>query len=149
MNCPVCRAAIDSASQCRRCRADLTLVRSVEDARSRLLVEARSRLAAVRLAPLAKGATVAAAPGTGATGFARTTQFVGGAAAQGQVVTVGAAAFPRVIPSAETTPALETAERAHRLRPDAETRRLLAVAHLLRRDFARAWRYYQQQHAGA
>jgi len=94
MHCPVCCAALDSAPQCRRCRADLTLLRRLEEERCRLLAEARSRL---------------------------------------------------VIQSTETTPALDVAERAHRLRPDTESRRLLAISHLLGRDFAKAWHYYQEQ----
>jgi hypothetical protein len=74
------------------------------------------------------------------------TQLVGAAASPGQVVVIGAvAAPPRTIPAAETAPALAAAEHAHRLRPDADTSRLLAITHLLRRDFSQAWRYYQQQ----
>jgi hypothetical protein len=143
MRCPVCRASIDSAAQCRRCRADLTLVRRVEDERSHLLAAARSHLAAVRLAPRAIMAAVAPAAPPGA--IVRP-QFVGAATSPGQVVVVGAVgALPKTIPAVETAPVLDAAEHAHRLRPDAESNRLLAITHLLRRDFSQAWRYYQQQ----
>jgi hypothetical protein len=36
------------------------------------------------------------------------------------------------------------AEGADALRRDAESLRLLALCHLLRRDFAQAWRYYRR-----
>ena len=36
--------------------------------------------------------------------------------------------------------ALEFVARAHAWRPDDDSRQLLAVLHLLRRDYARAWR---------
>ena len=42
-----------------------------------------------------------------------------------------------------TPEALRAAERAHELRRDEESRRLLAVCQLLQRNFAAAWRVYQ------
>jgi hypothetical protein len=39
--------------------------------------------------------------------------------------------------------AVERAERADWLRSDADSLRLLALAHLLNRDFSQAWRYHQ------
>ena len=89
MRCPVCRAENDPAPQCRRCRADLTLLADLEEQRRQLLDTARRHL-------------------------------VGG----------------------DTAPALDAARQAHGLRADDTSRRLLAISHLLRRDFPRAWRYY-------
>jgi hypothetical protein len=44
MLCPVCKAANTGGPQCRRCRADLSLLFAVEDRRRRLLAEARQAL---------------------------------------------------------------------------------------------------------
>jgi hypothetical protein len=44
MQCPVCKATVDEGRQCRRCRADLTLLRQVE------AQAAQARWAAVGLA---------------------------------------------------------------------------------------------------
>jgi hypothetical protein len=40
MRCPVCKAENDQGPQCRRCRADLSLLFTLEEERSRLLDEA-------------------------------------------------------------------------------------------------------------
>jgi hypothetical protein len=45
MRCPVCRAENDRGPQCRRCRADLTLLFRLEEQRRELLERARSELA--------------------------------------------------------------------------------------------------------
>jgi hypothetical protein len=41
--------------------------------------------------------------------------------------------------------ALYAAKRADELRPDIDAKRLLALTHLLRRDFSKAWRYYLEE----
>jgi hypothetical protein len=89
VRCPVCRANVDGASQCRRCRADLAMVVAAEDHRQQLVDSARR------------------------------------AAATGDLAR-----------------ALDFADRADRLRPDDDTRRLRAVLALLRRDFSSAWQAY-------
>jgi hypothetical protein len=86
MRCPVCRAENTTGPQCRRCRADLSLLFALEDQRVHLLVAAR---AAIR--------------------------------------------------RAEAGEAVRLAEGAQQLRDGDDVRRLLALGHLLRRDFARAW----------
>ena len=85
MRCPVCRAENADDTTCRRCKADLSLLVTLEQTRQAKLCEAMQ----------------AASTGDGAS-------------------------------------TLQLAEAAHRLRPDRETWRWLAVAHLLLRDFARA-----------
>jgi hypothetical protein len=40
MRCPVCRAAVQSGPQCRRCKADLSLLFALEAERDYLLAEA-------------------------------------------------------------------------------------------------------------
>jgi hypothetical protein len=40
MRCPVCKAENDKGPQCRRCRADLSLLFTLEEERSRLMEEA-------------------------------------------------------------------------------------------------------------
>ena len=40
MRCPVCKAVVDQGPQCRRCRADLSLLFSLEEQRDRLLAKA-------------------------------------------------------------------------------------------------------------
>jgi hypothetical protein len=40
MRCPVCKATDNRGTQCRRCKADLTLLRRLESARARLLAAA-------------------------------------------------------------------------------------------------------------
>jgi hypothetical protein len=82
MRCPVCRAENAEDATCRRCKADLSLLVTLEQARRAALGDAMR----------------AAAAGDGAK-------------------------------------ALTHAEAAHQLRPDAESWRWLAVAHLLQRDF--------------
>jgi hypothetical protein len=90
MRCPVCKADNPQGPQCRRCKADLSLLFALEDQRRRTLVEARSCLR-----------------------------------------------------RGEWQAAVEHAETANWLRGDEESRRLMAMAHLLGRDFAAAWRCYQ------
>jgi len=85
MRCPVCRAENAEDATCRRCKADLSLLATLEQARRDALAQAMH----------------AAATGDGVR-------------------------------------ALALAEAAHQLRPDRETWRWLAVAHLLLRDYARA-----------
>jgi hypothetical protein len=91
MRCPVCRAENNVEPQCRRCRADLSLLFAVAAGRSRLRQEAARRAAA------------------GAWGEAA-----------------------------------RLAGQAHGLRHGEDSRRLLAVAHLMQRDFAGAWQIYQE-----
>jgi len=45
----------------------------------------------------------------------------------------------------EPEPALAAAGAADGLRADAESKRLLALTHLLRRDFSQAWRYFLEE----
>jgi hypothetical protein len=45
MRCPVCRAENDRGPQCRRCRADLTLLFRLEEQRRGVLERARNELA--------------------------------------------------------------------------------------------------------
>jgi len=85
MRCPVCRAENAEDATCRRCKADLSLLVTLE----------QSRRAAIR------EAMQAAVAGDGER-------------------------------------ALSCAETAHQLRADSDSWRVLAVAHLLMRDFARA-----------
>jgi hypothetical protein len=89
LRCPVCRARVEQGPQCRRCRADLALLLSLEAQRARALEAARRR------------------------------------AARGQ--------WPE---------ALAVADGVRTLRRGADAYRLLAVGHLIRRDFARAWGHY-------
>lgn len=90
MRCPVCKAENPQGPQCRRCKADLSLLFALEEQRQRALAEARNSLRC----------------------------------GQCQV-------------------AAEHAETANCLRSDDESRRLIALAHLLDRDFASAWQCYQ------
>lgn len=90
MRCPVCRATVDTGPQCRRCRADLSLLFALESQRQSSLRDACRALA-------------------------------GGDVAQ----------------------MVADMERAHALRRDEITYRLLALGNLLRRDFAAAWQNYR------
>jgi hypothetical protein len=45
MQCPVCRAALTQGPQCRRCKADLTLLFALEAQRAGHLAAARARAA--------------------------------------------------------------------------------------------------------
>jgi hypothetical protein len=45
MRCPVCKAENNQGPQCRRCRADLTLLFALEGGRARALSSARQHLA--------------------------------------------------------------------------------------------------------
>src|SRR5579871_4304890 len=90
MRCPVCRAPLEQGPQCRRCRADLSLLFTLQEHRRGLLRKAYQAVAAAAWDDLAL-----------------------------------------------------LAERVHSLRQDAESERLLALVHLLRRDFPAAWRAYQ------
>jgi hypothetical protein len=91
MRCPVCKAENAQGPQCRRCKADLSLLFDLEDQRARALASARQALAR---------------------GHGRE--------------------------------ARHEAARADWLRSDGESRRLLAVAYLLERDFKRAWASYSE-----
>lgn len=94
MRCPVCKADNSQGPQCRRCKADLSLLFELEEHRRRALADARHCLR-----------------------------------------------------RGEWQAAVEHAETADWLRGDAESRRLIAVAHLLGRDFAGAWQCYQDWHS--
>jgi hypothetical protein len=59
MRCPVCRADNTEGPQCRRCRADLSLLFAVEDQRRRLLDEAAACAARGDGAETTRAATVA------------------------------------------------------------------------------------------
>jgi hypothetical protein len=89
LRCPVCRADHATGPQCRRCRADLSLLFALEDQRAQLLAAAHA--AVVR---------------------------------------------------AEGGEAVRLAEAAKQLRDGEDVRRLLALGHLLQRDFTAAWRAY-------
>lgn len=89
MRCPVCRAEVEQGPNCRRCRADLSLLFALEQQRTLALATAYWY------------------------------------AAQGQ--------WRR---------ALAIADGVQALRWDDEAQRLLALGHLLQRDFARAWQCY-------
>jgi uncharacterized protein HemY len=90
MRCPVCKADNPQGPQCRRCKADLSLLFALEEQRRRTLAEARLCLR-----------------------------------------------------RGEWRAAREHAETANWLRGDADARRLMAMAHLLGRDFAVAWQCYR------
>ena len=92
MRCPVCKADNLETPQCRRCKADLSLLFELEERRRHLLDQARQRL-------------------------------VDGRAAE----------------------AVDLGFEAEDLQQDEESSRLLAVAHLLNRDYAEAWYWYRQQ----
>jgi hypothetical protein len=85
ITCPVCRASVDSGPQCRRCKADLSLLFALEARRDAVLTAARRSLAA-----------------------------------------------------GQTDVALALAHGAERLRRGEDARRVIAVLHLLRREFAAA-----------
>jgi hypothetical protein len=87
--CPVCRAAVEAGPQCRRCKADLSLLFALEAKRDSFLDAARRSLT-----------------------FGRPDE------------------------------ALSLAHGAEYLRRGEDARRLIAAAHLLRRDFAAAWRWH-------
>lgn len=92
MRCPVCKADNSQGPQCRRCKADLSLLFALEEQRRRTLAEARNCLR-----------------------------------------------------RGEWQAAMEHAKTADWLHGDEESRRLMAMAHLLGRDFAAAWRSYQNR----
>jgi hypothetical protein len=89
VSCPVCRARVESGPQCRRCRADLSLLFALEARRGAALAAARRSLAAGHI-----------------------------------------------------DEALALARGAEQLRRGEDARRLIATAHLLRREFAAAWHWY-------
>jgi hypothetical protein len=89
MRCPVCRADDNHTEQCRRCKADLTLLVRLERQRAACLASAERH------------------------------------AGRG-----------------EAQACLADAQSAHALRGDSESLRLIALAALLKRDFAAAWQTY-------
>jgi hypothetical protein len=89
MRCPVCKAENNQGPQCRRCKADLMLLFTLEDQRQRALAKARQCLAQGRWRCAA-----------------------------------------------------EAAAEAGRLRRGEDAQRVEAVARMLGRDFAGAWRIY-------
>src|SRR5437879_5774363 len=66
LRCPVCRAEYLSGTQCRRCRADLSLLAALEGQRDRLLAAASASLAAGQLEEAVGHAREAAALRSGA-----------------------------------------------------------------------------------
>ena len=90
MRCPVCRAENDRGPNCRRCRADLSLLFDLEARRRRAVGRARAELGRGR-----------------------------------------------------AQEALALLDEAEALRHGDDVRRLRAVAHLLQRSFAGAWRAYE------
>ncbi len=92
MRCPVCKAENNSTPQCRRCKADLSLLVALEQRRERLLAEA----------------SVALARG-------------------------------------DAEEALRAAEHGDWLRSDEESRRLLALARLLRGEREEVWAWYRSR----
>lgn len=96
LRCPVCRAGDNSGPQCRRCKADLSLLVRLEEDRDKALQAAATCL------------------GRG-----------------------------------EADACLHQARRADQLRSDEQSQRLLALAHLLRRDFAAAWAAYRRGARGS
>jgi hypothetical protein len=90
MQCPICRAQNDTGPQCRRCRADLSLLFSLDARRRQAITAAYEGLTQGRWAHAWAGAN-----------------------------------------------------EANGLRRDQDSLRLLAVIHLLRRQFPEAWRAYQ------
>jgi Flp pilus assembly protein TadD len=95
MRCPVCKAENSQGPQCRRCKADLTLLFRLEAQQARALSRARALFQAGRFEQ-----------------------------------------------------ALRFAEGADATRRDNQTLELLAVLHLHRGDFARAWHFGQLRLAG-
>lgn len=91
MRCPVCKAVVDQGPQCRRCRADLSLLFDVEK--------------------------------------------------QAETARTAAASF---VCQGRREDSLRMAEGAFATHADSESQRLLAVLHLLRRDFAGAYQAYRQ-----
>jgi hypothetical protein len=89
MRCPVCKAENNQGPQCRRCKADLVLLFTLEDQRRRALAEAR-----------------------------------------------------RCLTDSRWRRAAEYATEAGRMHQGDDARRLEAVARVLGRDFAGAWRVY-------
>jgi hypothetical protein len=89
ITCPVCRARVESGPQCRRCKADLSLLFALEARREAVLAAARRSLA-----------------------------------------------------EGHPDEALAQAQEAEQLRHGDDARRLTAVSHLLRHDFAAAWCWY-------
>lgn len=89
MRCPVCRAQVEEGPACRRCRADLAVLFTLEEQRRHAL----------------------------------------------------AAAY-RCLGQGRWQRALALAEGVEALRSASDSRRLLALVYLLRRDFARAWQVY-------
>jgi len=94
MRCPVCKADNSQGPQCRRCKADLSLLFALEEQRRQMLTEAR-----------------------------------------------------RCLRQGQWQAARKHAQTANWLRSDEDTQRLVAVAHLLNRDFAAAWQCYRNWHA--
>ncbi len=89
IRCPVCKAENSQGPQCRRCKADLSLLFHLEEQRAALL--------------------------TAAVEAVRTRRY---------------------------DEALVSTRRAHQLRYGEDSRRLLAMLHLVQYDFYSAWLYY-------
>jgi hypothetical protein len=96
MRCPVCKAENTQGPNCRRCKADLSLLFLLEESRRRVLGRARWSIAAGDWSAAARAAT-----------------------------------------------------EADGLQSDDESRRLVALTHLLCRNFAAAWDSYLQARGDA
>jgi hypothetical protein len=94
LRCPVCKAENAQGSQCRRCKADLSLLFQLEEQRAALLAAAVEAV--------------------------RTRRY---------------------------EEALVSARRAHQLRYGDDSRRMLAMLHLVQYDFYSAWLYHSGQPA--
>jgi hypothetical protein len=108
MRCPVCKAENVQESACRRCKADLSLLRALEARRAALLKSARRHLASVDCQQ-----TDDANPARG------------------------------LRDRFETRLASEKASAAARLREGPDALQVIALANLLGRDYAGAWRAYR------
>jgi len=109
MRCPVCKADNSQGPACRRCKADLFLLRALEEKREKLLTAARQYLA-----------------------FGKQTL-------DGDETTP----VPRLQRRWACRNAVAAAEAAARLRAGTDAGELIALARLLGRDFAAAYRAYR------
>jgi hypothetical protein len=66
MRCPVCKAENATGPQCRRCRADLSLLFALEEQRGRALAEARRHIGRGEGSPAVAAAQAAEALRSGA-----------------------------------------------------------------------------------